>query len=142
MSLNRLLFSRLAIVFITAFFSCDLEKSINAPVEEEPLQYTFSFIEQNVLRTRCASSGCHATNTRRAGLDLSTANAYNNLVNVPSVLSANSLDRVEPGASNASFLIKVLDGSDPTRMPLNGAPLSTTTIEYIKQWIDDGAQNN
>lgn len=139
---KRLLLNCLVFVFITANFSCDLEKSINAPAAEEPAQYTFRYIEQNVFRPRCASSGCHATDTRRAGLDLSTANAFNNLVNVPSVLSINSLDRVEPGANNSSFLIKVLDGSDPTIMPLNGTPLNTATIEYIKLWIDDGAQNN
>ena len=142
MNINRFLLNRFAFVLIAAIFSCDLEKSIIDLTEEEPAQFTFSYIEQNVFRSRCAFSGCHASDTRQAGLDLSTTNAYNNLVNVPSVRSSNSLDRVEPGASNDSFLIKVLDGSNSLKMPLGGTPLNSATIEYIKQWIDDGAQNN
>lgn len=136
------LFITLFILF--AFFSCQTETGLDpsAAANKNALTATFSSIEKNVFRVRCALSGCHATDTRSAGMDLSTNQAYSNLVGIPSVLSVQGLNRVEPFNSNASFLIKVLDGSNPTKMPLNSTPLDNATIDKIKQWIDDGAKNN
>ena len=123
--------------------SCDIETGLNVLTENDnELKATFSSIEESVFRVRCALSGCHASDTRSAGLDLSTSEAYNSLVDVPSVLSVQDFDRVEPFDSDSSFLINVLDGSNPTRMPLNGSPLDNATIDKIKQWINEGAQNN
>lgn len=128
-------------LFLLMVMACSTETSINQPEENEN-PATFSYIEKNVFRLRCATSGCHANDTKSANLDLSTANAYSNLVSVKSVLSSQGLNRVEPGNSQASFLIKVLDGSNPTKMPLNGAPLDQATIDLIAEWIDNGALNN
>ena len=133
-------FLALFLVFVL-LLSCETETSINQP-ESDTRQATFSFIEQNIFRPRCALSGCHASDTKSANLDLSTAHAYSNLVNIKSILSSQGLDRVEPGNSQASFLIKVLDGSNPTKMPLNGTPLDQSSIDLIAKWIDEGAQDN
>ncbi|MCB0281341.1 MAG: hypothetical protein KDF60_02075 [Calditrichaeota bacterium] len=134
--------NRISIFILYCFLAaCSTETSINQPDTNEQTA-SFSFIEKNVFRTRCAFSGCHASDTKSANLDLSTTNAYSNLVNVKSILSTEGLNRVEPGNSQTSFLIKVLDGSNPTKMPLNGAPLDQETIDLIAKWIDEGAQNN
>jgi len=130
-------------LILLSLIACDIETSLEYPAEKDNgLSATFNSIEKNVFRPRCALSGCHATDTKSAGMDLSTSQAYANLVNIPSVLSVNGLKRVEPFDSDASFLIKVLDGSNPTKMPLNGTPLDLATIDKIKQWIDEGALNN
>jgi len=119
--------------------SCSIEKSLD-PVSsmESPSEYTFTYIQENVFDKRCAFSGCHATDTKRAGLDLSSGQAYNSLVNKASVLSADGVFRVKPSESSSSFLISLLDGSNATKMPLNRAPLDAATVEYIRQWIDAG----
>jgi hypothetical protein len=59
-------------------------------------------------------------------------------VNVASSQSSSFL-RVEPGNPNDSYLIRKLEGSAGTRMPLNGTPLPQATINVIRQWITDGA---
>jgi len=136
-------------ILITTFFtslsiiSCSLENGFDA-ADKEPagLQATFSSIEENVFRPRCALSGCHGSDTKEANLDLSTQNAYNNLVNVQSILSTQGFKRVNPGDSETSFLIKALDGSNPVKMPLGETPLDASTVAIIAQWIDDGAKND
>jgi hypothetical protein len=62
------------------------------------------------------------------------------LVGVPSGEQP-SLQRVEPGNPNASYLIQKLEGTAATgrQMPLNGAPLLQADINVIRQWITDGA---
>jgi hypothetical protein len=52
-----------------------------------------------------------------------------------------SLQRVEPGDPNNSYLIQKLEGTaaEGRRMPLNGTPLSQADINVIRQWITEGA---
>jgi hypothetical protein len=52
-----------------------------------------------------------------------------------------SLQRVEPGDPNNSYLIQKLEGTAGTgrRMPLNGTPLAQADINVIRQWIAEGA---
>jgi hypothetical protein len=52
-----------------------------------------------------------------------------------------SLQRVEPGDPNNSYLIQKLEGTaaEGRQMPLNGAPLPQADINVIRQWITDGA---
>ncbi len=46
-----------------------------------------------------------------------------------------------PGDSAGSYLIEVIDGSDPDMiMPPKGDPLSEGQVALIKQWIDEGAK--
>jgi hypothetical protein len=62
------------------------------------------------------------------------------LVGVPSGEQP-SLQRVEPGDPNNSYLIQKLEGTAATgrRMPLNGSPLPQSDINVIRQWIAEGA---
>jgi mono/diheme cytochrome c family protein len=71
--------------------------------------------------------------------------SYSLLVNHPATEN-NTLDRVEPGAPERSYLILKLRG-DPSisgdRMPQDGPPyLSNEQIDAIAAWIRAGAPNN
>jgi hypothetical protein len=88
-----------------------------------------------------ASCSCHKTATGRAGLALSAANAYGNLVGVPSTQDAN-FDRVEPFAPSDSYMLQKLTNTHQTAtqsMPPGGM-LSQTQLDTIEQWIDEGAE--
>jgi hypothetical protein len=104
---------------------------------------TLTSIQDNVFTPLC--SGCHtgpAGNTLPAGLDLTSISmSFMSLVNVASLEDA-TLNRVEPGDPDSSYLIEKLEGTASTggRMPLFGTPLDQETIDAIRQWITDGAQ--
>lgn len=102
-------------------------------------------IQAQVFGPLCA--GCHSgptSGTLPSGMDLSSAAAsFAALVNVPSLQVA--LDRVEPGNPDDSYLIRKLEG-DPSisgsRMPQGGPFLDQATVDLIRQWITEGANNN
>lgn len=103
---------------------------------------------QPIFSARCAIPGCHVTATEaNLGLVLKDAQtSYANLVNVPSgeVIGDPPVLRVRPGDSSGSWLIYLLEAGteEPLRMPKAGEPLSANTIQTIRNWIDQGAQNN
>ena len=111
------------------------------PTAPGGLMPRLSSIQSIIFNPSCIEHhGDHAT---EAGLDLTSGNAYANLVNVASVQVA--LNRVTPGDAENSYLIHKLDGRAGIvgdRMPTNGPFLTTAQIDVIEQWIDDGAQNN
>ncbi|RMH64065.1 MAG: hypothetical protein D6677_05880 [Calditrichaeota bacterium] len=124
--------------------ACATEDHIVQPAGDlnVPSEVTLSFLQKNFFNIQCATSGCHDSGTRSANLDLSAGQAYDNLVDVPALLSGAGLKRVKPGDSGASFLVHVLDGSDPTRMPLGGDQPDSATLDKVRAWIDAGAKNN
>jgi hypothetical protein len=101
---------------------------------------TLSSIQANVFSVSCAVPGCHGGANAQVGLRLDAGFSKGYLVNVPSSRS-DSLIRVVPGDPNASFLIQKLEGTQPLgdRMPLFGPYLPQSTIDVIRQWIQDGA---
>ena len=101
---------------------------------------TFTKIQNEVFSTNCALSGCHSSTYPQADLNLSTGEAYANLVNVQSVLYP-SFKRIVPGNSSQSLLIKALKGEDAPLMPSSGK-LPNSVIDSITAWIDRGAVNN
>ncbi len=136
-------FSRSALTLCAAFalFACSEESNTDNTVSPgTSTTPTFSQVNQEIFQASCAFSGCHASDTKKAGLDLSSANAYDNLVNVTA--SENSaLKRVNPGNSADSWLIKKLNGDGTSIMPPAGA-LSSDKIDMVKEWIDAGAKND
>lgn len=100
---------------------------------------TFDDIQATVFTPTCATSGCHA-GSGQAGLVLEADMSFDNLANVPSTQVA-SLDRIEPGDPDNSYLIQKLEGtaSVGARMPFGGTPLDQSVIDDISQWISDGA---
>src|ERR1044071_3365417 len=100
---------------------------------------TLESIQEHVFTPIC--SGCHdGSDSVLPGVrNPSSAQAsFDTLVDVRS-LEVPSLDRVEPGDADASYLIHKLEGSpdiegDP--MPFGGPPLPASTIQAIREWID------
>ncbi|PLX23318.1 MAG: hypothetical protein C0600_14915 [Ignavibacteria bacterium] len=97
-----------------------------------------SDIQEKVFDVSCATPGCHAGSNPQAGLDLTAANAYDQLVGVESV-SYPGRSRVVAGNSSESILIELMRGSLSPAMPPQG-PLDAEIINAIAVWIDNGAR--
>ena len=101
---------------------------------------------QPILTASCALSGCHAGVSPQEGMNLSAGLMHSNTVNVPS--NQSSLDRIEPGLPNQSYLVHKIQGTQGTvggsgaQMPFGGSPLSQANIDIIRAWIADGAKDN
>jgi hypothetical protein len=114
-----------------------------------------------VLEARCSTVACHNPSTQRAGLVLSAARAYDELVPVgscggastdppPDGCSALSPGRalVQPGDADASWLVKMISPDSVEArhgsylMPLGRAPLTPAQIANIVTWITQGAPRN
>ena len=111
------------------------------PLDESgdvPLAATLESIQVNVFDASCTV--CHAGAAAPLGLQLDAVNSFTNLVGVPSVQVV-SLLRVDPGNPDRSYLIRKLEGtaSQGERMPLGGPPVPQATIDFVRQWISDGA---
>ena len=104
---------------------------------------TFSELQELIFTPRCADI-CHFQPGAPQGLDLTPANAYAMLVNVPSV-EVSAYSRVSPGHASDSYVVMKLEGSSTIvgeRMPFGGPYLSPEEIALVRSWIDAGAQNN
>lgn len=111
------------------------------PVDEGgdvPLAATLASIQANLFDPVCIV--CHAGTSAPLGLRLDKANSFTNLVGVRSVENASTF-RVNPGAPDTSYLIHKLEGTASTgaQMPLGGPPVPQATIDFVRQWISDGA---
>jgi len=111
------------------------------PIDEGgdiPLAATLASIQANVFDPACIV--CHAGANAPLGLRLDEVNSFTNLVGVRSVENTSTF-RVNPGDPDASYLIHKLEGTASTgaRMPLVGPPIPQATIDFVRQWISDGA---
>lgn len=103
-----------------------------------PLSADFDSIQANVFTPIC--SVCHSGAAAPEGLMLDAQHSYSLLVNVPST-EVPSILRVDPGNPNNSYIIQKLEGHAAVggQMPLGQPALPSTTIDFIAQWITDGA---
>lgn len=103
-----------------------------------PLAPTLESIQANVFDPYCIT--CHAGAAAPQGLRLDRGNSFSNLVGVPS-REVSSLLRVASGDPDGSYLVRKLEGTAQVgeQMPLGGPPLPQSTIDYVRQWIIDGA---
>ena len=80
-------------------------------------------------------------------MSLVDGETWSNVVAFPSV-QVPSMDRIEPGSIETSYLLFKVRGTagtvsgKPTRMPLNRAPLLDAEIERVEAWILAGALND
>ena len=102
---------------------------------------TLSEVQSQVFNASCTS--CHSGSSPSQGLNLSEGAAYGNTVNVPST-QVSSLDLVEPGDADNSYLMQKLEGTAQTgvQMPNGGPYLSTTLRQLVRDWIEAGAQDD
>jgi hypothetical protein len=101
----------------------------------------FKSIQENVFTPICVH--CHSGASAPEGLQLDEAHSYALLVGVPSAEQP-SLERVNPGDPDSSYIIQKLEGAagiTGARMPFGGPYLPQATIDVIRQWIADGAQS-
>lgn len=104
-----------------------------------PFNADFQSIQANVFTPIC--SPCHSGASAPEGLMLDAAHSYNLLVGVPST-EIPTVNRVKVGDPDNSYIIMKLTnapGIVGQQMPLMENPLSTATIDVIRQWITNGA---
>lgn len=98
---------------------------------------TFTNVQQ-IFEQSCGGSGCHigerTFGVRLDGYDNvmeSEGQQYGKLIVQPGNASESPLvDKIEPNPDNGE------------RMPKNGSPLTDDRINQIKEWINNGAENN
>lgn len=76
---------------------------------------------------------------------LTEGDAYASLVNVPSRLNGNRVLVVPGDSENSALFGKVSRFPPPVghfRMPLGKGPLSSEDLGLIRDWIDQGAEDN
>jgi hypothetical protein len=109
---------------------------------------TFTEVYTQIIGPSC--TGCHAGSDPTGNLNMSTQSlAYQNLAGVaasgPSCGGADPVPtRVVAYDYAGSLLWQKVAGEQKcgSRMPLGGPYLSSTQIQLIAEWIDDGAQND
>ncbi len=104
------------------------------PSGDEP---TLANIQARIFTPICTQ--CHIGAAAPQGLRLDEANAFDNLVNVPS--QGSGLLRVEPFMPDASYLVRKVEGtqSSGAQMPFGLPPLSDEDQLLIRQWVVNGA---
>lgn len=135
---NKLSYTLILLTFVV-LVSCS-EDQTTAPTQSNTNLANFSEIKAKVF-VNCLGAQCHSSAGNQGNLVLESGVAFNNLVGVQSVLFP-QYKRVEAGNSANSLIIKILKGEVSPRMPLNGNPIPTATIDSIAKWIDQGALNN
>lgn len=100
-------------------------------------QPTFTNV-QFVLNDNCGGSGCHI-NERTSGVRL---DSYSNVIN--SVGDQYDKNIVQPNEPDNSPIVDKIEPSPQfgDRMPLGGSALSDDEITLIRDWINEGAQDN
>ena len=126
--------------------ACGDVKSPTEPLEDPDGQaFTFAQVQTQIFTPTCAKAGCHSAAAASGGLVLEAGRSYGEIVNRPAVGNA-SLDLIEPGNPERSYLIKKLRG-DPDitggRMPLdNPGSLTQEQLDGIAGWVLAGALND
>lgn len=109
----------------------------------DPVEPTLTSIHDKIIQRSCNSEACHGGSTPEGDLDLSTAeSAYAALVGVTSDVEP-TYTRVVQGDPDNSLLYMVLLGTVGSldQMP-PGFALAADEVEAVRQWIEDGAENN
>ncbi|MFO0563779.1 MAG: hypothetical protein U0269_37490, partial [Polyangiales bacterium] len=99
-------------------------------------------IESQLIRPRCATTGCHDRSTRAGSLDLQSPDIGPRLLGQTSTCMGRPL--IDPANRSGSYFIsKVADGT-PTcgaRMPLGAPPFNASEIACVRTWVSTLGQN-
>jgi hypothetical protein len=133
-----------AAIILSAFLFAACSKS-SGPTSSSGGNVSFSSQVQPIFTANCTNSSCHGGLSPQQGQNLTAGQAYSNIVNVASH-EVPSYVRVKPFSSDSSYLYMKITGdsriaSGTVKMP-KGSSLNPTDIQTIKNWIDQGAQNN
>ena len=106
---------------------------------QQPSDATLTKIQTEILTPSC--TGCHGGNSPVAGLNLESGNTFANTVGVTS----NNYRKpfIDPQNPSNSLIYLKITGANGVGgvMPPTGS-LSSSKIDLIKKWIEDGAKNN
>ena len=148
---SRLFASLLGICLFAPACSNEDADLVNQFINPMPLGEVVSLSEdvQPLFTFSCAVAGCHDRATASGGQVLEEGSLFDADTGIVGVASQGSLLlRVEPFDSQASYLIHKLQGTqldvggEGDQMPLFGIPFDDEMIQVIRDWIDEGAQNN
>jgi len=147
-------FLLLCILMITAIASCE-KNTATSTTTDIVVKPSFEIIQEKILNTSCAFSGCHASNSdpsfAQHGLILAPGKSFANLVGVTpknSAAAALGMKLVKPSDLDNSFLIHKIEcesGHHATtanfgaNMPLGGNFLTKGQVAFIKEWVAKGA---
>jgi hypothetical protein len=118
------------------------EQEIEIAIHVNANVVSFATQIQPIFTASCVNAGCHPGGG--APFPLTATVSYSNLVGVNATNGPCVGDkRVLAGNASASALVKRLEGACGLRMPLGSStPLPTDQLRLIRDWIDQGAQNN
>lgn len=138
------LLTAVALIFLVGCSSEDSPTSSSDNNDTRSVKTDPSFaadIQEIFTRRGCTGGNCHGSATQ-AGLDLRSGAAYDELLNEAS--SQTGGDRVTPFDAENSYLVIKVEGrqSIGERMPFGGPALDSIDIQNIRNWIDNGAENN
>jgi hypothetical protein len=106
--------------------------------DDTPTEPTYSNV-QDIFNGSCGGSNCHLSSPQ-SGVQLDN---YDNTMSSEGVQYGQLV--VQEGDASSSPLVDKIESSNPAegeRMPQGGPYLSTDEIDLIKEWIDEGAEDN
>lgn len=103
---------------------------------------SFSAQVQPIFNAGCAVTGCHVPGGS-GPMSLAAGVSFGTLVGVAATRGPCAGDnRVQPSNPASSALIKRLEGTCGTRMPIGAPQLSADQLQLMRDWISQGARNN
>ncbi|HUF09446.1 MAG TPA: DUF5777 family beta-barrel protein [Rhodothermales bacterium] len=101
-----------------------------------------------IFERSCTQSGCHAGPNPQMMMTLTSEGFFSSTVGKPSI-EMPSLNRVQPGDPEASYLVKKIRGDDDIiglQMPFSGDKLNPEEVDAIIRWVsglnDTDAERN
>jgi hypothetical protein len=118
-----------------------------APCAEATQHSDFAWINANIFAKSCAFSGCHNAGSHEEQLDLSSAAAFAETVDVAStqVTSKKLIDSTSTDCANSYLYDKIIgENMKPgtVAMPRAQPPLCQEKIDAVCRWIAAGAKND
>jgi len=130
-------------LFICGLFGCDGDSEITK--NDVVVDSTFTALQVQLFDGQgCSDAACHGV-AAAGDLDLRAGTAYGQLVSVQA--TGSTLNRVEPGDRNRSYLFqKLLAATDPESARINGAamptgrpPIPAALLQALRLWIYAGS---
>lgn len=118
-------------ILFSFLIGCDDTSPTEIEIPDSNVSYSNSI--QPILNLKCATSGCHTSNSMAGGYSMQSWS------------ETNTIPYVFAGDSDNSKLYLIIAGKiPPTMPPLNSSklPLTDREVRGIKTWIDEGAKNN
>ncbi|MEE9219097.1 MAG: hypothetical protein V3U98_08510 [Acidobacteriota bacterium] len=148
----RLLIAGAAVVFIS-LTGCDNDDARLGIPLVGPLpgaEVSLRNDVQPIFELNCAIPGCHAGSVPKQNMSLEASDTFDLVVGIVDIDSVQvpALKRVRPGSSSQSYLVNKIEGTagsvggNSSRMPLNAPALAASEIRTIRDWIDQGANDN